>query len=135
MKQVFLSILIWLLPMVVSAHDIEVENAYGVTIYYNWINDKSELEVTYRGSSPYIYNEYNGNIDIPHSIFYEGNTYNVTSIGESAFAQCYEMTSLYIPNSVTSIGNYAFGSCSSLTSITIPNSVTTIGDEAFYECI
>ena len=28
-----------LLPLVASAHDIEVQNADGVTIYYNYIND------------------------------------------------------------------------------------------------
>ena len=39
-----------------------------------------------------------------------------------------------IPNSVTSIGNSAFSDCYSLTSITIPNSVTSIGELAFYDC-
>ena len=57
MKQVFLSILILLMPMVVSGHDIEVANADGVVIYYNWINDKTELAVTYNnghnGSRPH----------------------------------------------------------------------------------
>ncbi len=36
--------------------------------------------------------------------------------------------------SVTSIGNYAFNNCDDLTSITIPDSVTSIGDDAFYWC-
>ena len=40
------------------AHDIEVTNADGVTIYYNWINDKTELEVTYRGIYYYEFDEY-----------------------------------------------------------------------------
>ena len=40
-----------------------------------------------------------------------------------------------IPNSVTSIGNSAFYNCYGLTSITIPNSVTSIGDSAFDGCI
>jgi len=37
-----------------------------------------------------------------------------------------------IPNSVTSIGDSAFYYCTNLTSVTIPNSVTSIGNRAFY---
>ena len=40
-----------------------------------------------------------------------------------------------IPNSVTSIGNSAFKDCDDLTSIIISNSVTSIGNSAFYNCI
>ena len=58
----------------------------------------------------------------------------VTSIGDSAFEECSNLTSITIPNSVTSIGDYAFSRCSNLTSITIPNSVTSIGDYAFSGC-
>lgn len=39
-----------------------------------------------------------------------------------------------IPNTVTTIANSAFQRCADLTAITIPNSVTTIGGWAFVEC-
>ena len=59
---------------------------------------------------------------------------SVTSIGDYAFSGC-SMASIVIPNSVTSIGDYAFSSCSNLTSIVIPNSVTSIGGYAFHYCL
>ena len=58
----------------------------------------------------------------------------VTSIGNSAFFGCVNLTSVTIPDGVTSIGNSAFRGCSNISSITIPDSVTSIGSFAFYYC-
>ena len=119
----------------VTAHDIEVANSDGKTIYYNYNSDGSSVSVTYRGTNSYSYsNEYSGEIVIPETITYSGKTYSVTSIGSGAFYYCSGLTSVTIPNSVTSIGNYAFEFCSGLTSVTIPNSVTSIGSHAFEYC-
>ena len=93
------------------AHDIEVANA-GKTIYYNYINDGTELAVSYRGDYRETYsNEYSGSLIIPELVTYNGRTYSVTSIGIEAFYHCSGLTSITIPNSVTSIGNYAFSHC------------------------
>lgn len=124
-KQSLITILLTVLMSVTGAkafaHDIEVPNSDGVTIYYKWANEtKTELAVSYRGlySSSYS-NEYTGNIVIPKSVEYDGNTYPVTSIGESAFYNCSDLTSVTIPNSVTSIGSHAFDYCLDLTSVLI----------------
>ena len=58
----------------------------------------------------------------------------VTTIGDSAFEQCTDLTSVTIPDSVTDIGNRAFYHCTALMSVTIPNSVTTIGESSFRYC-
>ena len=72
--------------------------------------------------------------NIPASVTYKDVTYNVTSIGQSAFNNCTGLTSLTIPNSVTSIGRMAFEDCALLTSIVIPDSVKRIDDYAFEDC-
>ena len=98
-------------------------------IYYNILTDKNnEVAVTYGSST------YSGSVTIPETITYNGTTYSVTSIGNDAFWDCSDLTSITIPNSVTSIGNDAFYYCSSLTSVTIGESVTSIGKDAFYGC-
>ena len=81
---------------------------------------------------------------------------SVVSIGESAFASCYNLLAVTIPSSVKRIGEYAFESCinlkyvtmmdgveyidgfafkncDSLSQVTIPDSVTYIGDRAFVQ--
>ena len=86
-------------------------------------DDKNEFEIQngvltrYRGKS--------GNVKIPNS---------VTSIGDYAFSDCYNLTSITIPDSVTSIGSYAFYACKNITCITVPNSVSSIGERSFANC-
>jgi hypothetical protein len=58
----------------------------------------------------------------------------VVEIGESAFVDCKNMTSVIIPDSVTSINGSAFRGCTGLTSIFIPDSVTSIDENTFSDC-
>lgn len=76
---------------------------------------------------------YTGVITIPESIRYEGTSYAVTCIGNSAFREC-EFSTFTIPNSVTTIEELAFFKCTSLTSISLPNSITRIEKQAFDFC-
>ena len=124
MKKIILLSLLAFLPLLSNAYDVEIDG-----IYYNLNPETNEAEVTYNSTS---YNSYSGIVNIPLSIMSEseGKEYSVTSIGQSAFRYCSDLTSVTIPNSVTSIGDDAFYD-NQLKSITIPNSVTYIGSNAF----
>ena len=75
-----------------------------------------------------------GELNIPETVVFNDNTYTVTAIGASAFAQFTRLTSISIPNSVTTIGEYAFWNCCNATSINIPNVLTTINEGTFGAC-
>ena len=55
----------------------------------------------------------------------------VTRIGDGAFMQCMDLTSVTIPASVTSIGDQAFFFCFSLTSASFLGNAPTLGNSAF----
>lgn len=100
---------------------------------------------------------YTGDITVPATISYEGQTLSVTTIGSGAFARtgvtsvtisegvqyidieafmlCESLTSISIPGSVTFIGSNAFYRCTSLPSVTLPSSVTSMGDGVFGSCV
>ena len=116
------------------AHDFEVDG-----IYYNFLNGNA-VEVTYPNDdrwgtygAPIDYPGYGGDVVIPDSVIYNGKTYQVTSIGNSAFYDS-SLTSVTIGNNVTSIGQEAFHQCSALTSVIIGKSLTSIGANAFGGC-
>lgn len=113
------------------AEKIEVDG-----IYYN-LNDDGTAEVTYRGddedgwmyfSADYLYV---GDVDIPSQFEYSGATYQVTKIGNDAFAGSKYMTSLMLPSTLSTIGTGIFTLCNNLEWISVddmnPNFVSQDG--------
>ena len=124
MKKVYLLFLLAILPLFASAETVEING-----IRYNVNPEAKTAEVIRSGSG-----EYSGVVVIPQNVTFNNIACKVTSIGSSAFYNCYDLNSVTIPNSVTSIGGNAFYGCSGLTSVTIPASVTSIGYNAFHGC-
>ena len=110
-----------------EAHDFEVANSDGVTIYYKKMS-ATTVAVSYKGRlNTSFYNEYTGNVVIPNSVTYDGSTYTVIAIVGAAFYECSGLTSVTIPNSVTTIdrdGGDLFYGCSSLVTIKVASGNT-----------
>ena len=62
---------------------------------------------------------------------YNDTTYTVTAIGNQAFSSS-NVTSVTLPDNVKSIGERAFAYCFNLESISLPSGLETIGNEAFF---
>ena len=122
MKKILFTMLM-LLPIMASAQYVEIDG-----IHYNLIAKGKGAEVTINP------NKYTGNVIIPATINYEGTEYNVIKIGNRAFFECFDLTSVSLPSCLTTIGDYSFYNCIGLTSITIPNSLKSIGESAFDDC-
>lgn len=73
-------------------------------------------------------------VEIPSKIKIDNAVYSITEIGQRAFNECKNLSSVTIPNSITNIGDYAFCHCSGLTSVILGNGVTSIGEYAFANC-
>ncbi len=131
MKKYINLLLAVLLPAFVGAYNVQIDG-----IYYILYKKYKTVEVTCKEQYDRnaFYSNYSGNVVIPNEVFYEGDLYTVTAIGDGAFYKCGSLQSVSIPNSVTKIGDHAFRGCIGLEAISIPDSVTTIGDYTFCEC-
>jgi len=115
----------------------QIQNYASLLVTINITTDTSTLTYTYTSGvfTASVTAWISGtSVTIPSSVAIDGNTYNVTSIGASAFQSCISLTSINIQTGITSIGASAFQGCTYLTSITIPNSVATIGNSAVQSC-
>jgi len=100
---------------VYSLNGVTYTEVDGLAYYVD--TNKQTAEFT---SSGY---QYSGEVVIPSSIDYEGNSYAVTSISSQAFQGSESITAVTIPGSIVSIGEQAFEECNGLTTIT-----TNIGE-------
>ncbi len=55
----------------------------------------------------------------------------VRSLGDYAFAECYKLVRVILPDSLEEIGEHAFGDCVSLKELRIPKKVSVLGPASF----
>ena len=113
-----------MMPATMAAFDFQEGGIY-------YLVSGNEVAVTYETSNG---GSYSGDVVIPETVSHAGVEYAVTAIANSAFSQCYGLTSIEIPNSIRSIGHHAFVHCEKLQQVVIPNSVISLGRCAFHSC-
>lgn len=139
MKQFYLLLFLLFASMYSNAEKIKIGN-----LYYYLNSDDKTAELTNDivvESGDYEQNyHWDENYDplpvdlvIPPIVDYNGEQYEVTSIGENAL-MCTNFESVIIPNTVHTIGSSAFWTNFSLTEVFIPNSVKKIENGAFSNC-
>jgi hypothetical protein len=105
-------------------YDIGQKYDFSADDFYFTINEDGET-VTIVGDYFRCYNK--PSVEIPAHVEYGGKNYIVTGIDNGAFASCYNLKEITMPEGITSIGEMAFVNCSGLTSIDLPESVNYIG--------
>lgn len=119
------------------AYDIKVDNIYYHINYADKTASVASMTKTIETTSNLSNKNasaYSGNIIIPSTFEYNGDTYNVTSIGRGAFNNCKELTLVSIPEGVKYIDSYAFYYCTGLKTVSLPTTLQQIGYQSFYYC-
>ncbi len=129
MKNLTHLLFILLALVLTGASQASAYDFYTGGIYYAF-GSGANVTVENKGT----FNTYSGNVTIPSSVTYGGNTYNVVGIGYQAFKNCTNLTGVTLPNSLTMLLNEAFRGCTKLTTIVIPSGVTAIYNNVFQDC-
>ena len=121
-----LAVLLMLLgtSLTAGAYDFIYNNVY----YIITSTANKTVKVTQRPG------KYNGPYTIPATVPYNGSTWTVTAIGDSAFYDCGELSRCTLPNTIKTIGKRAFMKCKVLPSVALYDGLTSIGESAFENC-
>ncbi len=125
LKPYLLLTLTILVNQILIAQNFEIDG-----IAYNITSDVESYTVEVTSKNP----NYEGEIIIPEQVDFEENTYSVTSIGNNAFDNADNMTSIIMPNSILVISDYSFFSCDNLSSVAFSSSIFRIGQQSFGSC-
>lgn len=119
------TIAVLLCSIMVKAETVQIDG-----IWYDLVKKSHSAKVILPADGT----KYTGMVNVPSSVTYENVAYNVVSVGENAFENCEDLTSVTISSGITKIESYAFKNCCNLISITIPEGMLSFGFGAFYDC-
>ena len=108
-------------------YNVAPDDGNGLIYHLNTVGDRGTAQVAGIGTC-------GNNVVIPAKITYEGKTCDVTGISDAAFSRT-SITSVSGGENITSIGQSAFYKCTNLTSIgNLLDNITDIPSSAFYYC-
>lgn len=108
-------------------------------IAYNILKD-STLSVTHKQKEENKWTNtdhsltYTGDIVIPASVKHNGRKYKVTEIGNCAFYDCKDLTSIIISEGIKRLRGFSIAYCYRISSINIPASVSKIYYGFIFDC-
>ncbi|MBR5725799.1 MAG: leucine-rich repeat protein [Muribaculaceae bacterium] len=105
------------------ACDFEVDGIY-------YLKNGDEATVTFRDCR---FGSYSGVVEVPEQVEWEGKTYQVTAVGDYAFAYSPSLTALRLP-SVNRIGEQVIDGCVGLEELRFGGTVESIGMNSYFSC-
>ena len=110
--------LLSIMPLSTLFAGADYESPFTFEIYQGWatITDVDE--------------DVSGEVTVPEKL----GGFEVFAIGNQAFSNCTQITSVTLPDTLRVINDYAFGNCQELKSINFPESLLYIGMVAFEDC-
>ena len=136
MKKIILSLVLSTVSFCGAfAHDFMITQN-GQKIYFNITDSKKQtVEVTYGGSiTDKNSAKPQGKIEIPAKVQHNQKVYSVTAIGQKAFSNATELTSIVLPGGITEINDFAFEKCTKLNSVVMPGTQVKFGQGTFFLC-
>ena len=117
------------------------ESYLGPITYYNagvsTMTTKDGITYLVEGNTATIVdcNKDLSSVSISSNITINNKSYTVTKVGEKAFKQCLNISSIQLPSTIESFEKESFAYCNSLETITMPSNLKEIGNNAFEHCV
>lgn len=106
------------------------DNAPTVTVSYAKFDGKPTVSAIMNANKEM----YQGEVEIPTSVTFQGKTYRVVALGDSCFYGAANMTSVTIPEGITELPQFVFAQCKGLVTVKLPSTLTKIGKRGFDNC-
>ena len=122
------------IPKKMPKYDVTVKGTFTLTSeqlaldgiqYTLWVKDKTAEIVGFQAAAGFT-----GQVSIPSAVTKNGTSYDVTVIGDAAFSNCTDLTSVTIPESVQFIEGNAFNGCM-LEHVFVKSTGTRLHERAF----